>query len=57
MEQPLIKELSIQRKFKSYVGLKNAEMKLRKWITDFEFVDIKKANDTINWNNVKTVEL
>ena len=55
--QPLIKELSIQRKFKSYVGLKNAEMKLRKWITDFEFVDIKKANDTINWNNVKTVEL
>jgi len=55
--QPLIKELSIQRKFKSYVGLKNAEIKLRKWITDFEFVDINKANDTINWNNVKTVEL
>ena len=55
--QPLIKELSIQRKFKSYVGLKHAEMKLRKWTTDFEFVDIKKANDTINWNNVKTVEL
>ena len=55
--QPLIKELSVQRRFKSYVGLKNAETKLRKWITDFEFVDIKKANDTINWNNVKTVEL
>jgi hypothetical protein len=55
--QPLIKELSMQRRFKSYVGLKNAETKLRKWITDFEFVDIKKANDTINWNNVKTVEL
>ena len=55
--QPVIKNLPIHRKFKSYIGIKNAENKLRKWVSDFEFTDIKKANDAINWNNVKIIEL
>ncbi|MBN2636112.1 MAG: polysaccharide deacetylase family protein [Prolixibacteraceae bacterium] len=41
--QPVIKELSAFRKFKSYVGLKGATNKLEKWLTDFEFVDIGTA--------------
>jgi polysaccharide deacetylase family protein (PEP-CTERM system associated) len=55
--QPVIKELSALRKFKSYVGLKKAEHKLEKWLTDFEFVDIGTAVEQINWDKVPVVEL
>lgn len=68
-EQPVIKELSALRKFKSYVGLKKAEKKFEKWLTDFEFVDIQtavkqiypvKSNDSfhgVEWDEVPVVEL
>lgn len=53
--QPKIKDLSFFRKFKSYIGLSNAERKLEKWISDFNFIDIKTANESIKWNNMKVV--
>jgi hypothetical protein len=56
-EQPVIKELSLYRKFKSYVGLKGASKKLGKWLTDFEFVDIRTTIKQIDWNEVPVVEL
>ena len=56
-EQPIIKELSSFRKFKSYVGLKGAEKKLNKWLTDFKFIDIATAEKQIDWNEVKQINL
>lgn len=56
-EQPMIKELSVGRKFKSYVGLKYSEMKLKSWLLDFNFIDIGKAEEQIDWKNVKTINL
>ena len=56
-EQPVIKELSLPRKFKSYVGLKGAENKLEKWLDDFKFVDINTAVKNIDWKSVHIVEL
>ena len=56
-EQPVIKELSNFRKFKSYVGLKSCMKKLNRWVNDFEFIDIKKADETINWKKVPVVKL
>jgi len=56
-EQPIIKELSSFRKFKSYVGLKGAEKKLNKWLTDFEFIDIATAEKQIDWKKVKQINL
>ena len=47
----------LSRKFKSYVGLKNAESKLLKLLAEFEFTDIRTAVSTVNWENVKIVEL
>ena len=55
--QPMIKELPISRKFKSYVGLKGAEKKLRKWLTDFKFIDLNTASVMIDWSTVPHVEL
>jgi len=55
--QPLIKDLSISRRFKSYVGLKSCESKLLKWMDQYDFVDINDATQSINWNEVNRIIL
>lgn len=55
--QPMIRELSLFRRFKSYYGLKYAENKLRRFLNDFDFVDIETASQIINWSHVPIVEL
>ena len=55
--QPMIQSLSLKRKFKSYVGLKSAESKLKNWLKDYEFLDIKTADNLIDWETVKRVNL
>lgn len=56
-DQPIITDLSTFRKFKSYYGLGSAFEKLEKLIDDFEFVDLEKADEMIDWENVKTLKL
>ncbi|MDC1379742.1 polysaccharide deacetylase family protein, partial [Algibacter sp.] len=55
--QPMIKELSLPRKFKSYYGLRGAQVKLEKWLTDFEFMDIDTAEQLIDWDLVRKVKI
>ena len=55
--QPKIEGLSQLRKFKAYVGIKNATQKLETWLGDFNFVDIGTAEDMIDWGNVPVVKL
>jgi Predicted xylanase/chitin deacetylase len=55
--QPMLKNLPMIRKFKSYVGLKGAEKKLRQWLNDFRFTDIATAEKDIDWDNVPVVKL
>lgn len=57
INQPLINELSLFRKFKSYVGLKACLNKLQKWTSDFEFIDLDSANTQIDWSKTSTVDL
>lgn len=57
INQPLISDLSLSRKFKSYIGLGSCQRKLEKWINNFTFVDIKTAEKHINWNNIFVVNL
>lgn len=56
-KQPIIKSLPLSRKFKSYVGLSGAEKKLRKYLSDFDFVDILDADKNIDWTKVDIVHL
>ncbi|HIE15701.1 MAG TPA: DUF3473 domain-containing protein [Bacteroidales bacterium] len=56
-KQPVIKDLSLTRKFKSYYGLKNTMSKLKKWTNEFEFIDIRTAVNNIEWEKVKIVNL
>lgn len=55
--QPMIKSLSVARKFRSYVGLKGAERKLRHWLTDFQFDDVATADRTLDWPSAQHVVL
>lgn len=56
-KQPLIPGLSYKRRFKSYVGIKNCKSKLNHWLSDFKFIDLKTANNNINWQNVPEIYL
>ena len=53
--QPMIKDLPLKRKFRSYIGIKNAANKLEKWLTDFDFTDIETADKSFDWNKAQIV--
>lgn len=55
--QPMLEGLPLARKFKSYVGLKQAPEKLRQYLKDFKFVDVQTASDMIAWDRVPRIEL
>jgi peptidoglycan-N-acetylglucosamine deacetylase len=56
-EQPVINDLPLYRKFKSYYGLSNAMYKLQKWVNDFNFIDIHTADTLIDWTKMETIKL
>ena len=56
-QQPVVPGLSLLRRFKSYVGLKQCKPKLEKCLKDFDFVDLETANQIINWDQVPVVSL
>jgi len=56
-EQPMIEGLSRFRKFKSYVGIKGSLYKLDRLIEDFNFVDLKKADASIDWSKSKVIKI
>ena len=56
-EQPIVPGLSLPRRFKSYVGIKNCKPKLEQWLSDFDFIDLNQADQLINWNKVPVIKL
>ena len=57
INQPIINDLTLTRKFKSYYGLGSAFNKLENLIDDFEFMDIREADKLIDWKNKKIIRL
>ncbi|MDP6575618.1 MAG: polysaccharide deacetylase family protein [Candidatus Peribacteraceae bacterium] len=56
-DQPVIKDLSFIRKFKSYYGLNSAKSKLEKLLSDFDFVDVQTAVGSIDWSATPKVSI
>ena len=56
-EQPLIKDLPLSRKFKSYYGLKTSYNKLERWSQEFSFVDLKEADRLTDWTKIGIMKL
>ena len=54
--QPMLENLPLTRRFKSYVGVKTSEQKLRQYLSDFQFIDIAEANAMIDWGNTETIK-
>lgn len=55
--QPMLQDLPLKRKFRSYIGIKNAADKLKKWLSDFDFTDIRTVDEKFDWENAQIVEL
>lgn len=55
--QPIISELGIVRKFKSYYGLAGCEDKLRNWLKDFDFIDLQTAGEQIDWSATRSIHI
>ena len=55
--QPMLADLPLTRKFKSYVGLHAAETKLRKFLTDFRFTDLGSALRTLDPSSLPIITL
>ena len=55
--QPVIKDLSFFRRFKSYVGLDNCYKKLEKWIMEYDFMDLKTADLLVDWKKAEILEI
>lgn len=49
-EQPKIEELNLFRMFKSYYGLKSAENKYQRWLSDYNFCDIDGFDQSYDWS-------
>lgn len=55
--QPILEGLPLTRKFKSYVGVNGAAEKLRHYLKDFTFTDVRTAANQICWDKVPIVEI
>lgn len=55
--QPILQDLSMFRKFKSYYGINNAFLKLKRLIDDNAFVNIGSASQLIDWSQVEIIKL
>jgi len=55
--QPLVPGLSMARKFKSYVGLRQCKNKLDRILKDFEFIDLDMADSSIDWSKQRVINI
>lgn len=55
--QPVLSNMPAPRRFKSYVGLSGALVKLRRLLRDFPFTDIRGAEALIDWDKAPVVRL
>ena len=56
-EQPKLSGLSPLRRFKSYVGIKGAKRKLASLLSVYSFMDVKEAEENIDWTSVPQTAL
>lgn len=55
--QPKMKHLPKMRQWKNEIGLETSFAKFKHYLDDFDFVNLEKADDGIDWNTVKKVDL
>jgi hypothetical protein len=56
-KQPMLDDLSLTKKFKSYYNLSKSYVKLSQMVYDFDFIDMREAAKLVDWDNVPIVDL
>lgn len=56
-DQPNMPQLSYMRQFKNRVALKGSYEKFKHYISDFDFVSLKKAVEVIDWEMYNTIHI
>ena len=54
---PMIETLPLMRKFKSYVGLKHSFRKFQHLLDDFTFINVREADEQINWEEARIINI
>ena len=54
--QPMVPGLILARKFKSYYGLSGAEKKLRRYLAEFPSMDLRSAEQAIDWSQATVIQ-
>lgn len=52
-DQPIIRDLPLQQKFRSYYGLKSCGKKFEQFLKDFDFIDLDEADKLTDWDAVE----
>ena len=55
--QPMVPGLPLVRRFKSYYGLGGSENKLRRYLTDFQFTDLRQAEASVDWASMPVIHV
>jgi len=56
-QQPIMEGLSLERRFKSYYNLSTSYNKLKRLVSEFDFIDMREASSIIDWGTVPVVDL
>ena len=57
LNQPILENLSIYRKFKLYYGIKGCKEKLEKLLHEFNFTDLQEADSNFNWKKADIINI
>jgi peptidoglycan-N-acetylglucosamine deacetylase len=55
-DQPVL-DLPLNRRFRSYVGLKGAHAKFDRWLGENEFLDLTAAAATVDWDSAPRIRM
>lgn len=55
--QPRLKDMKMNRYFKSYYGLSNSKQKFQRLIQNYDFHSVSKANNEIIWDQVPLIKV
>lgn len=57
ISQPMLSSLPLHRKVLSYYGIRNAERKLDKWLSNYSFINLEAADKATKWQQKKIIEI
>ena len=55
--QPIVQNLPLARRFKSYVGIKSAFKKFHRYLSEYKYYNVEQADKIIDWSKVERIHI